>query len=61
MEQQNLREQVVEMCEAKGLKYIFIADKIRVSKSIMSKWIHNKYKLNDNACLRLEKLLKQYN
>ncbi|WP_078054748.1 helix-turn-helix domain-containing protein [Clostridium tepidum] len=55
--QEDLRQRLINYCTKNGTKYVFVAKKIGISKSLVSKFIHNKYILRQETVEKLEKLL----
>lgn len=55
--QEQLRQKLINYCEQNGIKYVFVAKKIGVSRSLISKFIHNKYMLRPRHVEKLEQIL----
>ncbi|SEN49086.1 hypothetical protein SAMN04487895_101691 [Paenibacillus sophorae] len=56
-----LRERTLILIQDKGIKKTFIANKLNISNSLFSMFIHNKQPLQKPQIAKLEALIESYN
>lgn len=54
-----LRHKLVNISKRKGIKYIYLANLLNVSKSLLSAFKNGKKNLNEHTYNRLEKILNE--
>ena len=59
--QEDLREELQEYVKRKGVKYAYIAKQIKISKSMLSHFLHFRRSLNKDTLKLLEQVLKNCN